>query len=248
VLSCALDIAHASGGAFDPTVGPLVDGWGFGPLGASSERFSPEAARAQVQWRRVVLDRSERRVLQPGGTRLDLCAIAKGFGVDAVAGHLRSQDIEAALVEVGGELFGYGRKPDGAPWRVIVEGWQGDEDDDSPPRVLAIDAMAVATSGDRWHRREDHGRSISHTLDPRSGHPVTNAPVAVTVAAGDAMRADAWATALTVLGTQEGMDVAQAHGLAARFVDVRAGDGREPVVEECMTPAFEALLQAAEAS
>ena len=244
VLSCALDIAHASGGAFDPTVGPLVDGWGFGPAGASTERFSPDAARAQVQWRRVVLDRMERRVLQPGGTRLDLCAIAKGFGVDAVAAYVRSQGIEAALVEVGGELVGFGRKPDGAPWRVIVEGWQGDEDDASEPRVLAVDGMAIATSGDRWHRLEHHGRSISHTLDPRSGHPVMNAPVAVTVAANDAMRADAWATALTVLGTHEGMEVARAQGLAARFVQVREGDGSGRIVEEYMTPAFEALLHA----
>jgi len=245
VLSCALDIAHASGGAFDPTVGPLVDGWGFGPAGATAERFSPESARAQVQWRRVVLDRSGRRVLQPGGTRLDLCAIAKGFGVDAVAAHLRSQGIDAALVEVGGELFGFGRKPDGSPWRVIVEGWQGDEDDAHEARVLALDDLAVATSGDRWHRREHRDRTISHTLDPRSGHPVANAPVAVTVAASDAMRADAWATALTVLGTTEGMEVAQAHGLAARFVDVHAGpDGARNVVAERMTPAFQALLQA----
>ena len=245
VLSCALDIAHASGGAFDPTVGPLVDGWGFGPSGTTTERFSPEAARAQVQWRRVVLDRIERRVLQPGGTRLDLCAIAKGFGVDAVAAYLRSQGTGAALVEVGGELCGFGRKPDGAPWRVIVEGWQGDEDDAREPRVLALDGIAVATSGDRWHRREHLGRSVSHTLDPRSGHPVTSAPVAVTVAAGDAMRADAWATALTVLGTHGGLDVARAHGLAARFVDVR-DDGVEPAIKEHMTPAFEALLQTAE--
>ncbi|WP_281782107.1 FAD:protein FMN transferase [Lysobacter auxotrophicus] len=245
VLSCALDIAHASGGAFDPTVGPLVDGWGFGPSGPTAERFSPDAARAQVQWRRVVLDRGGRRVLQPGGTRLDLCAIAKGFGVDAVAAHLRSLGIEAALVEVGGELFGFGRKPDGSPWRVIVEGWQGDEDDAHEPRLLALDNLAVATSGDRWHRREHQGRRISHTLDPRNGHPVANAPVAVTVAANDAMRADAWATALTVLGTNEGMEIAQAHGLAARFVDVRpSADGRAEVVEERMTPAFEALLQA----
>ena len=244
VLSCALDIAHASGGAFDPTVGPLVDGWGFGPSGTTTERFSPDAARAQVQWRRVVLDRHERRVLQPGGTRLDLCAIAKGFGVDAVAAHLRSLGIDAALVEVGGELFGFGRKPDGTPWRVIVEGWQGDEDDACEPRVLALDGLAVATSGDRWHRREHHGRPISHTLAPPSGHPVANAPDVVADAVADAMRADAWATALTVLGMHEGMDVALANGLAARFVGLRAGDGREPVVEERMTPAFEALLQA----
>ncbi|MDR0183127.1 FAD:protein FMN transferase [Lysobacter arvi] len=244
VLACALDIAHASGGAFDPTVGPLVDGWGFGPSGPMTEGFSPGAARAHVQWRRVVLDRSERRVQQPGGTRLDLCAIAKGYGVDAVAAYLRAQGIDAALVEVGGELSGFGRKPDGTPWRVIVEGWQGDEDEAHEPRVLALDGLAIATSGDRWHRREHRGRRISHTVDPRSGHPVANAPVAVTVAAADAMSADAWATALTVLGTTEGLALAQANGLAARFVDVRVGaDGAEGSVEERMTSAFEALLE-----
>ncbi|MBU8976543.1 FAD:protein FMN transferase [Lysobacter sp. MMG2] len=239
VLSCALDIAHASGGAFDPTVGSLVDGWGFGPPSAGASAFSPEAARAHVQWRRVILDPAQRRALQPGGTRLDLCAIAKGFGVDAVAAHLRAQGIDAALVEVGGELYGYGRKPDGAPWRVIVEGWSGDEDDANEARVLALDGLAVATSGDRWHRREHEGRAISHTLDPRSGHPVVDAPAAVTVVAADAMRADAWATALTVLGMHDGFDAACANGLAARFVDTR-GDA----VTERMTPAFETLLHA----
>ncbi len=238
VLSCALDIAYASGGAFDPTVGPLVDGWGFGP-GQGHAAFYPEAARSHVQWQRVILDRSQRRALQPGGTRLDLCAIAKGYGVDAVAAHLRAQGVDAALVEVGGELYGYGRKPDGTPWRVIVEGWQGDEDDANEPRVLALDGLAVATSGDRWHRREHEGRRISHTLDPRSGHPVADAPTAVTVAADDAMHADAWATALTVLGVRDGFETACANGLAARFIDARDG-----APDERMTPAFEALLHA----
>ena len=239
VLSCALDIAHASGGAFDPTVGPLVDGWGFGPPGANATTTSPEATLAHVQWRRVILDSSQRRALQAGGTRLDLCAIAKGYGVDAVAAHLRAQGVAAALVEVGGELYGYGRKPDGAPWRVIVEGWRGDEDDTNEARVLAMDGLAIATSGDRWHRREQEGRAISHTLDPRSGQPVADAPTAVTVAADAAMRADAWATALTVLGMRDGFDAACENGLAARFVDANG-----EAFEERMTPAFKALLHA----
>lgn len=237
VLSCALTIAHASGGAYDPTVGPLVDGWGFGPAGRRNATFSPEAVRAQVGWQRVVADTATRRILQPGGARLDLCAIAKGYAVDVVAQHLRGRGIAAALVEVGGELYGYGRKPDGTPWRVIVEGWAGDEDDAREPRVLALEALAVATSGDRWHRNLHDGREISHTVDPRSGRPVEDAPTAVTVAAGDAMHADAWATALTVLGMDEGYGFACERGLAARFVDAR----RDRVVER-MTPAFEALL------
>ncbi|WP_158987447.1 FAD:protein FMN transferase [Lysobacter panacisoli] len=237
VLSCALKVAHASGGAYDPTIGPLVDAWGFGPAGRQAGAFSPDAVRAQVGWQRVVLDADTRRALQPGGTRLDLCAIAKGHAVDAVAAQLRADGIDCALVEVGGELAGYGRKPDGSPWRVIVEGWSGDEDDASEPRVLALDALAVATSGDRWHRRSHEGREVSHTLDPRTGRAVADAPTAVTVAAPDAMHADAWATALTVLGMREGYELAEALGLAARFVDARDGD-----VVERMTPAFEALL------
>lgn len=238
VLTCALNIAHESGGAYDPTVGPFVDGWGFGPSGVRGGMFSPDTVRAQVGWQRVITDAQTRRALQPGGACLDLCAIAKGHGVDAVARHLRSQNVETALVEVGGELYGYGRKPDGSPWRVIVEGWAGDEDDANDARILALDGLAVATSGDRWHRRRDGARDISHTLDPRSGRPVANAPTAVSVAAADAMHADAWATALTVLGVREGFEVACARGLAARFVDAR-----DPhAVGERMTPAFEALL------
>lgn len=240
VLTCALEIARSSGGAYDPTIGPLVDAWGFGPGGRCLEPAAREAVRERIGWTRVTLDPSRQRVLQPGGVQLDLCAIAKGHAVDAVAGELRRLGIGSALVEVGGELYGCGRKPDGSPWRVIVEGWQGDEDDASEPRVLALDGLAVATSGDRWHRRVEHGREVSHTLDPRSGRPAQNAPVAITVAARDAMHADGWATALTVLGTQAGHALALEHGLAARFVDVRA-DGS---VDERMTPAFEALLAA----
>ncbi|MFC3550183.1 FAD:protein FMN transferase [Lysobacter cavernae] len=239
VLCCALDIARDSDGAYDPTVGPLVDAWGFGPSGRGTppQADAIAAARECVGWRRIELDTASRRVLQPGGTHLDLCAIAKGHAVDAVASHLKSRGVAAALVEVGGELYGYGRKPDGTPWRVIVEAWSGDEYDDSEPRVLALDGHAVATSGDRWHRYEHDGRQYSHTLDPRTGTPVRDAPAAVTVIARDAMHADGWATALTVLGSDAGYDFACARGLAARFVDTR-GDGRG----ERMTPAFIALL------
>src|SRR5690606_6706213 len=121
-------------------------------------------------------------------------------GVDLVAAQLREAGIAGALVEVGGELYGYGRKPDGEPWRVLVEAGP-DADGASEPRVLELDGIAVATSGDRWHRYEhadDTGvRRYSHTIDPRSGAPVARAPTAVSVVATEAMHADAWATALT---------------------------------------------------
>ena len=106
------------------------------------------------------------------------------------------------LIEVGGELYGYGRKADGTPWRVLVESSPDEEADAEglEPRVLALDGLAVATSGDRWHAYSQDGRRYSHTIDPRSGEPVTDAAAAVTVVAADAMHADAWATALTVMG------------------------------------------------
>lgn len=246
VLACALDIAAASNGAFDPTVGALVGLWGFG-ADARAPHAIPDAAQVQAArgrdgWRRIQLDLQARRLRQPGGLRLDLSAIAKGHGVDLVAALLREAGIAGALVEVGGELYGYGRKPDGDPWRVLVEAGP-DGDDASEARVLELDGIAVATSGDRWHRYDHAGaagvRRYTHTIDPRSGEPVARAPTAVSVIAADAMHADAWCTALTVLGADAGFDFAQSRGLAARFLD-HGGDG----VRERMTDAFRTHLAA----
>jgi thiamine biosynthesis lipoprotein len=245
VLSCALEIARDSGGAFDPTLGPLVDLWGFGP--AQSVRRVPDeatlaAGRQRCGWQRVVVQSPPHRVQQPGGLHLDLSAIAKGYGVDLVAGHLRDRGVASALVEVGGELYGYGRKPDGGPWRVLVESSPDEEvaDEDFEPRVLALEGLAVATSGDRWHQFEQQGTRYAHTLDPRSGQPVEHALAAVTVVADSAMRADAWATALTVLGPQQGLRLAEARQLAARFV-LRTDAG----MEEMATSSFRTHLVAA---
>lgn len=245
VLACALHIAEASDGAFDPTIGSLVGLWGFGAEAAIGEVPSmPErdAARNAVGWRRIEL-RGDGEVLQPGGLRLDLSAIAKGFGADLVVAGLREAGIAGALVEVGGELHGYGRKPDGTPWRVLVEAGPEELDHSLEPRVLELDGIAVATSGDRWHhytRRDEHGneRRYTHTIDPRSGAPVEHAPVAVTVVAHDAMHADAWATVLTVLGENAGMALAEREGLAVRYL----GRDDEGLLRETMTDAFRAHL------
>ncbi|MDQ2703279.1 MAG: FAD:protein FMN transferase [Pseudomonadota bacterium] len=225
VLRCALEIAEASNGAFDPTVGPLVDAWGFGPAAAGDppsrlpDGATLASARARTGWRHVALREDPPALLQPGGIALDLSGIAKGHGVDAVAAALRQRGIAAALVDVGGELAGFGRKPDGKPWQVLVEAVpEGGRDDDAMPCILALDGVAVATSGLHWHQFEHDGRHYSHTLDPRTGAPVEHAPVAVTVVATRAMHADAWATALTVMGVDAGFDFAEANGIAARFV------------------------------
>jgi thiamine biosynthesis lipoprotein len=238
VLACALDVAQASNGAYDPTVGPLVDLWGFGAGGRDprvADAAEVAAASARIGWQRIALRDDPPAVLQPGGIALDLSAIAKGYAVDAVVACLREHGIADALVDIGGELFGYGRKPDGTPWRVLVEA--APDADDATPCVLALEGFAVATSGVHWHHFEHDGRTYAHTLDPRTGAPVERAPAAVTVIADDAMRADAWATALTVMGFDEGFAFARTNGLAARFVAADAGaDGIR------MTAAFTARL------
>ncbi len=243
VLQAARDIAERSGGAFDPSIGPLVALWGFGAH--AGEQRIPDAARvAEVArscgWQRLQLNPQAHAALQPGGLQLDLSAIAKGYAVDLVSRWLRGVGVSAALVEVGGELHGYGNKPDGEPWRVLVESApEEDAGAEYPPRVLALDDLAVATSGDRWHHYEQGGSSYSHTLDPHSHAPVSRAAAAVTVIDREAMRADAWATALTVMGAEQGLAFATANGLAARFV-ARGAAG----LEETMSPAFQQYLDA----
>ncbi len=243
VLQAAQAIAGRSAGAFDPTVGPLVELWGFGasPHPQRVPAAAEIAAVAQrVGWRRIALRDEDREALQPGGLQLDLSGIAKGYGVDLAAACLRESGIDAALVEVGGELYGYGRKPDGTPWRVLVESTP--EEDDAcglPPRVLALDGIAVATSGDRWHRFDAGGQRYSHTFDPRQGRPVPGAAAAVTVIADDAMHADGWATALTVMGVHEGLALAEREDLAVRFL-ARGGDG----LQETLSTAFRRRLEA----
>lgn len=221
VVTAALDLARESAGAFDPTVGPLVDAWGYGPDGRPGSPPDPgqlAAANARVGWQRLQLS-PDGELWQPGDASLDLSAIAKGYAVDRVAGWLLVEGVDNFLVEVGGELRGHGRKPDGAPWRVAVERPAPDDSrTDDAQLVVQLDGLAIATSGSYRHRGELDGRATTHIIDPRTGEPVAHALAAVTVLHPQAMQADGLATTLQVLGPGEGMAWAQARGLAALLV------------------------------
>jgi len=229
VLSYAMEVARASGGACDPCAGTLVNLWGFGPHGRFDQPdFVPPsaeaiaAARAELAARPVLLEREGRCALQPGGVQLDLSAVAKGYGVDRLSYYLKTQGLHHHLVEVGGELRGAGVKPDGQPWWVMLEQVPGEQARDE--MVLALHGLAVATSGDYRRYFLSNGRRYAHTIDPRSGMPVAHALASVTVVHPQCMGADAWSTALTVLGHEQGLTLAERQGLAARFV-VRRADG-----------------------
>jgi len=244
VMAAALRVAAASGGAYDPGAGELVALWGFGPAGLRPRHdeagfLLPNDAdcdAARRDWRALRWDADARTLTQPGGLRLDLSAIAKGYAVDRVSAVLDDCGLPDHLVEIGGELRGAGLKPDGQPWWVDIE----------PPAAgcglaplrLALHGLAIATSGD--YRRcfvDATGQRRPHTLDPRSGQPITHGIASVSVVHDSAMWADAWSTALTVLGPEAGLALATEQGLAAQLV-WHTGDDR---FEEAWTPALRDL-------
>jgi len=242
VLDYALKVARDSDGAYDPTVGHLVGLWGFGALGA--QHRIPHAdeiadARARCGWSRIMLDEAERSAQQPGGLHLDLSSVAKGFAVDRVADTVAGAGFSDFLVEIGGELRGHGVKPDGLPWWVALERVSAPADGGATVSdiVIALNGLAVATSGSAEHFFEAGGQRYAHTIDPRSGGPVAHDLVSVSVLHAKCMHADALATALMVLGPDDGMAHAMRLGLAARFVSSGPYG-----VRERLTPRFAAML------
>lgn len=221
VLETALDVAQRSDGAFDPTLGRLVDLAGFGPASAATNAATdPRDALRAAGWRR--LPYAGGRIVQPGGLALDFSGVAKGHAVDAVADDLAAAGVGHLLVEIGGELVGRGVRPDGQPWWVDLEAPPGKP---VPPFRIALHGIAVATSG--------HYRRGLHTLDPRTGAPVANGLRSVSVVHDKAAYADAWATALTVLGADAGMRLAEREGLAVRIV----------ADDEALSPALREMLE-----
>ena len=229
VLAAARAVSEATGGAFDVTVGPLVDAWGFGPGGAADPPADAEVERllAVSGWQRLELDETTRgaRKTVPD-LRCDLSAIAKGYAVDRVADALAGLGYRDYLVEVGGEVRASGSGPRGGRWRLGIE--RPEKAASGVQRIVEIGDTGVATSGDYRNFRLVGGEPLGHVLDPRTGRPAATAVASATVLHASAMRADAFATALLVLGEAEGLELAEREGLAALLlVRDRAGGVRE---------------------
>ncbi len=230
VAAAAVELASASGGAFDPTVGPLVKRWGFGK-GQSDELPTAEEVTAIVQrvgYRHLQVDTDNNALKKSrGDLQIDLNAIAKGYGVDLLAAEVEAFGYSNYLVEIGGELRVKGRNADNDPWRIGVERPAVDVTKlaaDSPSLGLLLESGGVATSGDYRNAFETDGVRYSHIIDPRSGYPVSHGLASVTVVANTTMQADAWATALLVLGPDEGLALAEKHRVASYFI-VRESQG-----------------------
>jgi len=245
VLGEALRVCERSGGALDVTVGPLVRLWHFGPAegdadakgsAAVPDAESIQAARERVDWTRIELRKQPpavRRGIEGGA--VDLAAVAKGYGVDRVAECLEALGSESYLVEIGGEIRAKGRRPDGLPWAVAVEMPRFDAR--QTQTVLRLQDGALATSGDYRNYFELHGRRFSHLIDPRTGRPIDHRLASVSVLHASCMTADAWATALMILGPEEAWATAQREGL-----DVLLIERKETGFESRMTPGFAARI------
>lgn len=224
VMSYALGLAEDSGGAYDVTVGPLVNLWGFGPDPATHrvpEAAALESARARVGWRKVEVDATNRRARKAPGVRVDLSSLGKGRGVDRAAEYLDSRGVANYLIDLSGKLRARGVNAHGETWRVAVEPPEADVTS-APPifqaDVIELSGKSVATAGDYRRFFELDGKHYSHIIDPRTGWPVTHHTVSASVIAADCMQADALATVLMAMSPQDAVAFANRRRLAALLI------------------------------
>lgn len=218
VLERAQQVARLSEGAFDVTVAPLVGAWGFGA--AASPRTGLPDARAlasPVGWRALTLDFGARQARKADGAlQIDLSGIAKGHAVDRAAEALAAMGVQHFMVEAGGEIRTRGRNGEGRPWQIAVE--RPDAWPQQVQRVVPLAGGSIATSGDYRSYWEHAGRRIHHEIDPRTRAPAAHRLASVSVLHEECMAADAWATALFVLGPERGLALAEAERQAALFI------------------------------
>lgn len=238
VLRWAIDLARLTGGALDVTVAPLVDAWGFGPGGRRGRQPSNAEITRLLEATgpdRLELNASARTVRKTRpDVRCDLSAVAPGYAADLLWSELTDRGFTDFLVDVGGELRTRGVNDRGEPWQVAID--RPHASGEATQRIVSISNLAIATSGDYRNYYELDGQRVAHILDPRTGRPLSHRLASVTVIDERAVRADGLATALMVLGSEEGMALARTLDLAVLFI-VRTDEG----FAEITTPRFEAI-------
>ncbi|MDC9612842.1 FAD:protein FMN transferase [Xenorhabdus khoisanae] len=240
VVKEAIRINQLTDGALDVTVGPLVNLWGFGPEGRITKAPTDEELATRHAWTGINNLSVEGNNLIKSIPELyvDLSSIAKGYGVDVVAEYLESQNIKDYMVDIGGEVRTSGNNGKGNPWRIAIEKPSDSGMAQSAQEIIEPGNMSVATSGDYRNYFEQNGVRYSHTINPKTGRPITHNLVSITVIAQTCMSADGFSTGLDVLGPEKGMEVAEKLNIPV-FMIVKTKDG----FEERYSPAFKAYLQ-----
>lgn len=218
------ELSRSSDGAFDLTLGPLLDLWGFGPQARgkhvpSSDEIAAAKAKIGYQHVRVVND----QLCKDADVKVEFNSIAAGYTVDRISERFAELNIDSYMIEVTGELIAKGLKPDGTPWRIALEQPLGDGQR-VIQRILEIDGYGLNTSGDYRNYFEEDGVRFSHTIDPQVGAPISHRLASVTVVDRSTLHADGLGTLLLVLGPERGLAFAEEHKIAAFFV-MRDGEG-----------------------
>jgi thiamine biosynthesis lipoprotein len=208
-LRKAKEVSEASHGAFDPTVMPLVNAWGFGP----DKQNIPDSAKLDSLLSLVGFEKikfSEDSLWKTTGhTQLDFGGIGQGYGADVIANFLRSKGVEDMFVELGGEGLALGRNQEsGKAWQI---GILDPVDTQKFKAYISLSGRAFTTSGNYYNYREVDGQRFSHTIDPATGRPVQRAILSASVFAPDCTTADAWATALMVMGHEKAIEILDSH-------------------------------------
>jgi thiamine biosynthesis lipoprotein len=242
LVAKSLEMSRQTGGALDVTVGPLVRLWHFGPAAIADANVAagvtpPTEAEILAARKLIGHEKLAVRSNPPGlrkqmaGLEVDLSAVGEGDAIDRLAAMLTRRGQQNFLIELGGEVRASGERADGRPWRVAVE--RPTADRPSMEVALPLINAALATSGDYRRYFEYNGRRYSHIIDPATGRPIDHTLASVTVVANDSLTADAWDTAILVLGPQRGYECAVTHGIAALLI---SRDGDRFVAQE--TPAW----------
>ena len=234
VIRLAREVSKNSNGAFDITVGPLVNAWGFGAeegFPEGPDETALQELKARVGYEKLILEATGVRKTHPN-LYCDLAAIAKGYGTDQVAELLERKRVENYLVEIGGEIRTRGKNREGDFWAVAIE--KPDPETRTIQQVVHLSGKAIATSGDYRNFREVNGVRLSHTIDPKTGKPIMHRLASVSVIDDRCAVADAYATALMVLGPEAGWTLAEKENLAVLFI---LHDGKGDFAEK-VTAAF----------
>lgn len=239
VLARSQEVSRLTNGAFDITIGPVVNLWGFGP-DAKPETIPSQQqltnALAATGFEKLTLRTEPPAVKASSPQYIDLSAIAKGYGVDVVARYLDSQGVKGYLVEIGGEIRTQGNKPDDSVWKLAIEQPQ-ENSEHKVNRIVMLPSRAMATSGDYRNYYESEGKRFSHTIDPNTGRPIAHHLASVTVITDDSMTADALATGFTVMGYERAKALATRENIPAYFI-IRTENG----FEGHQTPAFSSYV------
>jgi len=240
VFQMAQQISEQSEGAFDVTVGPLVNAWGFGPDAFTKPPDETEIATLleRVGYNKITLNDDGSISKSRPDVYCDLSAIAKGYAVDIVAAALESKGISRYMVEVGGEIKVAGQNADNQPWRLGIE--KPVHEGRQLKTVVQMESGALATSGNYRNMYEIDGKLYAHTIDPHTGYPTQHQLASVSVIHRSCAMADGYATALMALGEDKAMLLATKQNLAVMFI-LAGKDGKS--FETVTTPAFQQYLE-----